>query len=130
MVPFIVAVFHCLFRRSLYNMQINWNKCWKNLWCWGKYLLVWGSFRSSHLRCSIKQLFLEILQNLQENICTRICFLIKLQVSLILSFFAMKNENREREKGIPLFQDLKVVKNVVFMLKKILPICRVFIEVS
>ena len=42
----------------------------------------------------------------------------------------MKNENREREKGIPLFQDLKVVKNVVFMLKKILPICRVFIEVS
>ena len=30
-------------------------------------------------RCSVKKVFLEILQNLQENTCVRVCFLIKLQ---------------------------------------------------
>ena len=35
---------------------------------------------SNHQRCSIKQVFLEISQNSQENICTRASFLIKLQV--------------------------------------------------
>ena len=31
--------------------------------------------------CSVKKMFLEILQNLQENICARVSSLIKLQVS-------------------------------------------------
>ena len=31
-------------------------------------------------RCSVKKVFLKILQNLQENTCTRVPFLIKLQV--------------------------------------------------
>ena len=30
-------------------------------------------------RCSLKKVFLEILQNSQENICARVSFLIKLQ---------------------------------------------------
>ena len=32
-------------------------------------------------RCSVKKVFLEILQNSQENICARASFLIKLQAS-------------------------------------------------
>ena len=36
--------------------------------------------KSGHWRrCSIKKIFLKILQNLQENTCTRVSFLIKLQ---------------------------------------------------
>ena len=31
-------------------------------------------------RCSVKEVFLEISQNSQENNCTRVSFLIKLQV--------------------------------------------------
>ena len=37
------------------------------------------SNRSSHQRCSLKKGFLEISQNLQENICARVSFLIKLE---------------------------------------------------
>ena len=37
--------------------------------------------RSSHRRCSVKKLFLEILQNSQKNTCARVSFLIKLQPS-------------------------------------------------
>ena len=36
-------------------------------------------FRSSHLRCSVKEVFLEISQNAQENTCVRASLLIKLQ---------------------------------------------------
>ena len=35
-------------------------------------------FRSCHQTCYIKKAFLEILQNSQENTCTRVSFLIKL----------------------------------------------------
>ena len=35
--------------------------------------------RSSHQGCSIKKVFLEMSQNLLENTCARISFLIKLQ---------------------------------------------------
>ena len=38
--------------------------------------------RSSHWRCSIKKVFLEVSQNSQENTCARVSFLIKLQASL------------------------------------------------
>ena len=40
--------------------------------------------RSSHRRCSVKKVFLEILQNSQENTCVRVSFLIKLQASAYL----------------------------------------------
>ena len=35
--------------------------------------------KSSHQRCSVKKMFLEISQNSQENTCARVSFLIKLQ---------------------------------------------------
>ena len=34
-------------------------------------------------RCSVKKVFLEILQNSQENTCARVSFLIKLQATLL-----------------------------------------------
>ena len=36
-------------------------------------------FRSSHRKCSVKNMFLEISQHSQESICARVPFLIKLQ---------------------------------------------------
>ena len=54
---------------------------------WGKWEMGEGSlfrnedchilFRSSHWRCSVKKMFLEILQNSQENTCTRVSFLME-----------------------------------------------------
>ena len=41
----------------------------------------------SHQRCSIKKVLLKILQNSQENICARVCFLRKLQASGVFSEF-------------------------------------------
>ena len=35
--------------------------------------------RSSHQRCSVKKMFSKISQNLQENTCARVSYLIKLQ---------------------------------------------------
>ena len=35
--------------------------------------------RISHWRCSVRKVFLEILQSSQENNCARVCFLLKLQ---------------------------------------------------
>ena len=37
------------------------------------------NYRSSHRRCSVKKVFLEILQDSQKNTCARNSFLIKLQ---------------------------------------------------
>ena len=36
---------------------------------------------TSHQRCSVKKVFLKILQNSQENTCARVSFLIKLQTA-------------------------------------------------
>ena len=41
----------------------------------------------SHQRCSIKKVLLKILQNSQENICARVCFLRKLQASGVFCEF-------------------------------------------
>ena len=38
--------------------------------------------RSSHHKCCIKNMFLEISENSQENSCVRVFFLIKLQASI------------------------------------------------
>ena len=38
-------------------------------------------------RCSVKKMFLNIMQNSQENNCATVCFLIKLQASAKVSFF-------------------------------------------
>ena len=45
-------------------------------WFW---LWFWLPSEAVAWRCSIKKVFLEILQNSQENTCGRVCFLIKLQ---------------------------------------------------
>ena len=37
-------------------------------------------------KCSVKKLFLEILQNSRENICAKVSFLIKLQAWARVSF--------------------------------------------
>ena len=42
-------------------------------------LQIFACVRSSHQRCSIKKVFLEISQNSQINTCARVSFLIKLQ---------------------------------------------------
>ena len=41
-------------------------------------------YRSSHRRCSVKKVFLEISRNSQENTCTRVSFLIKLKAPAAL----------------------------------------------
>ena len=45
------------------------------------HLKILISLKAVVRRRSAKKLFLEILQNLQENTCARVSFLIKLQVS-------------------------------------------------
>ena len=40
--------------------------------------------RSSHRRCSVKKVFLEISRNSQESTCARVSFLIKLQAAFNL----------------------------------------------
>ena len=41
-------------------------------------------------RCSLKKVFLEISQNLQENTCARVSFLIKLQAVMIILYLYFK----------------------------------------
>ena len=45
-------------------------------------------YRSSHRRCSVKKVFLEILQNSQENTCARASILIKLQAFIKIETLA------------------------------------------
>ena len=47
------------------------------------WLLQIAYHRSSHRRCSIKNVFLKISQNLQESTCVKISFLIKLHGNFI-----------------------------------------------
>ena len=45
--------------------------------------LLTPNFRTSCPECSVKKLFLKILQNLQENTCVRVSFLVKFQTSAL-----------------------------------------------
>ena len=45
---------------------------------------IWSFYRSSRPRCSVKKVFLEILQNSQESTCTRVSFLIKSRAATLL----------------------------------------------
>ena len=49
--------------------------------CHGIYCRYFLTTEAFAQRCSVKRVFLEISQNLQENTCARVSFLIKLQVS-------------------------------------------------
>ena len=46
--------------------------------------------RSSHQRCSVKKVFLEFSQHSQENICSRVSFLIKLQTWCLIPAALLK----------------------------------------
>ena len=52
---------------------MSWNKADDYL----KKVNLHGKSRTSHQKISIKKLFLKISQNLQENTCTRVSFLMK-----------------------------------------------------
>ena len=45
---------------------------------------IWSFYRSSRPRCSVKKVFLGILQNSQESTCTRVSFLIKSRAATLL----------------------------------------------
>ena len=63
-------------------------------------------------RWSVKKVFLEISQNLKENTCNRVSFLIKLQ--------AVCNEPRREIKNSSLYQEFiksKIEKTREFLLK-------------
>ena len=47
--------------------------------------------------CSVENVFLKILQNLQENICARVSFLIKLQASALQLY-----QKRDSDTGVTL----------------------------
>ena len=55
-----------------YLLAKYWTCTWA--WCW---VAISMNIRSSHRRCSIKKVFQEISQNLQENTYSRVSFLIK-----------------------------------------------------
>ena len=48
------------------------------------FVITFFLYRSSHQRCSIKKVFLEILQNSRESNCARVLVLIKLELSATL----------------------------------------------
>ena len=60
--------------------------------------LLQNHFRSSHQRCSVKKVFLEISKNLQENTTARFSFLIKFQAltsgRLLLTLQWRSNQSR------------------------------------
>ena len=73
---------------KVFNMRITWTICFYNIGkltsiyneiLWNFKVVKWQMFRSSHQRCSMKKVFLEISQNSQKNTCARASFLIKLQ---------------------------------------------------
>ena len=69
------------------SMELIWNDGWEVTLCKKHFFTFWISFiRSSHYRCSIKKVFLNIWQNSQENTCARVSFSVKLKVWGIASF--------------------------------------------
>ena len=65
---------------------------------------LWTKWRSSHLGCSIKKMFLKILKHLQENTCVRIrvSFLIKLRATWLQLY-------EKRDPGTSVF--LRILRN-------------------
>ena len=51
-------------------------------------------------RCSVKKVFLEISQNLQENTCARVSFSIKLQASAFINNFSNFIKKETLAQGI------------------------------
>ena len=89
---FLDSVFYCINsgywdkNNRAYSKVCTQNKC------------VCLNDRSNHWRCSGKKVFLEFSQNSQENNCTRVSVLIKLQASeTFQTKFSWKLSNSEAE---------------------------------
>ena len=87
--------FHCI--QITLQSFIYFCKSWFfNFTKFSKFTMNWESISSvgsSHWRCSVKKMLLEISQNSQENTCARASFLIKLQAQahiMINLFFSRK----------------------------------------
>ena len=83
------------FRCALSKIGLN------TMFSWSMFIKTRKEYRSSHQRCSIKNMFLKILQNLQENTCARVSFLIKFQDVLCMFSFRLVN------RGLQAFQKVK-----------------------
>ena len=80
----ISALLHLLhllvLHKSLIYPYFMYNGCSKDLRGeYGPVKKAMRNYRSSHRRCSVKKVFLEISQNSQENTCARVPFLIMLE---------------------------------------------------
>ena len=75
-----------LFLRAALREE-RWNTDWSSLifesYVFAKQRFHYSIIRSSHGRCSIKKVFLKILQNTQENTSARVSFLIQFPASLL-----------------------------------------------
>ena len=87
------------FRCALSKTGLN------TMFSWPMFLKTRKEYRSNHQRCSIKNMFLKILQNLQENTCARVSFLIKFQDVLCTFNFRLVN------RGLQAFQKVKSTEN-------------------
>ena len=74
-------------------------------------------------RCSVKKVFLEISQNSQENTCTRVSFLVKLQDSGLRTPFLQNTSGRLLLKEAPVqeyrFDKVAVLKPVALLKKRL-----------
>ena len=61
--------------------------------------------RSSHQKCSVKKVFLKVLQNLLENTCARVTFLIKFQAKACNCF------KKETPAQVISYEILEIFKN-------------------
>ena len=64
---------------SYLHLRIYTNVLFILLYELDKIVKLWKTHRRSRQTCSVRKVFLEILQNSQENTCARVSFLIKLQ---------------------------------------------------
>ena len=80
---------------------------------WGLYILgIYSGGETATRDVLEKKLFLQILQNLQENICARVSFLIKLQARGQRPATLLKNENLTQVFSC---QFCKFCRNTFFM---------------
>ena len=73
-----ISLYTCIFLRPIFCYSFELRKLYARVFM-DKWIINPRRTRSSHQRCSMKKVFLEISQNSQENTCARVSFLIKLQ---------------------------------------------------
>ena len=86
-------------------------------------------YRSSHQRCSIKQMFLRISQNSQESTCARASFLIKLKKRLWHSCFSV---NFGKFLWTSFLQNTsgRLLLYLIFKFKKSLLLCSLLLSIQ